>query len=289
MAITAVTLISGRNMRVQRDGRSAQQEYRVVSDDPNEPVENVRFAADPTTGLEVPRRGDWFEGTDIAMACTTLDIQQGDIDHRLEWRVVAGFETGVLATEQENPLDAPPEVVWDDMDSTEPVYVDRQGDPITNSAGETFDPPVSRLFFDSQVTVTRNVPFHDQAFALSYKGKANAGSFNVDGHLVNPEKALVVGWSGQNGLIQNGFTYARETIRIALRGDGWKRNLLDQGYTERDGANRQQVIKDDSGAPMNQPVKLDGAGHRLEEGAAAVFLVKEVYDVIDYSGINLPA
>jgi hypothetical protein len=283
MAILSINLLPEREYNPNRSGRKATDQHLIISDIPNESPLAVELAL-AAVGIV---RGAAYEGIDAALLLRDIQIRQGNNDERKKWLATVEYETGesTATTEDENPLDQPWQISWDDAETTEPIFEDALGLPIENSSGEIFDPPVTRLFFDQLLTVRRNVGNHNPAFARQFKGKVNSAPFNVDGQTINTGKALLIGWSGSSA-VSNGVAYDEETIRIVMRDDGWIRNILDQGYTELvDGDNR--VMTDDQGLPLNQPVKLDGAGAKLAEGAPAVFLQKQVYKTINFSGIGL--
>lgn len=287
MAIVSVTLLSDRTYNITKDGREAHDDYRIISDIANESGVVVRFAVDPDTNLAVPQRGQAYPN-DNGLRVHDVKIKQGDIDNREIWTAGIDYKTGDPQNVAESPLDRPAIVSWDDAETTEPVYTDRNDEPIINSSGETYDPPVQRPFWDLMITVQRNVASHNPIAALAYRGTVNSSSFQIRGWTINPQKALLIGWSATEQF-ENNVYYAAETIRIACRGDGWKRNLLDQGYLELNGGNEAQVILDAQGMPLNQPVKLDGFGHRLAEGQPAVFKAYELFGYKDFNDIGLPA
>ncbi|GAH64211.1 unnamed protein product, partial [marine sediment metagenome] len=76
-----------------------------------------------------------------------------------------------------SPLLQPPEVSWTFAKSNEPIAHDIYGKPITNSAGDSFDPPPTRDFDDLVLRVVRNEPEFNALRAAEYKGAVNSDVF----------------------------------------------------------------------------------------------------------------
>lgn len=288
MAVTSVNLIN-RQYHSGQDGRTATDTYRVLVDasaDGNE----IRLASDGTT--TIPLRGEAYSASDPKLRVESVDPSLESAPEYKSWLVTVGYTTGEIRddNELENPLDARPVVSVSDTATSEPWFEDINGAAITNSAGETFDPPVMKDVYDATFTITRNILQYDEVTAEAYRGKINSLSFNIRGASspIAAFKAKIVSYTGQE-VVTGDFNYWTETIVIATRRDGWKRRLLDHGYATKNPITGElTVIKDPEGAPLNEPILLNGSGQKLPPNAPAVFLVKELDDYVDFNNLNLP-
>lgn len=290
MATVTEVAIIDRKGTATTGKRTAVDTYQVTFD-PAGTVPTINdFRNASAGGVTMPKRGDYYDPTDIALRCKTID---GGLKSAPTWKVWVGdvtYETGDVGDEQENPLDEPFQVSIGSQSTDEPVYKDRFGNAITNSANETFDPPVTKDIYDAVFTITGNVAQYDEVTGQAYRGMVNSQAFNIRGASspIAAFKAKILEYSGSYA-VKNGIPYWALTIVIATRKDGWKRNILDQGFSERDPlTGKPKVFKDDEGYPLNQPRLLDGLGKPLASGAPAVFLVKELEEQISFAGLNLP-
>lgn len=288
MAVTAVNLID-REGDADGNDRSATDTYRVQVDavaDMNE----IRLASDGTT--TIPLRGDAYSASDPRLRVKKVTPRLEKAPDIKSWLVTVEYTTGNVTNENEaeNPLDARPVVQWSDNATSEPWFEDIYDQALTNSAGEVFDPPIQKDIYDATVTITRNVLFYDEVTAEAYRGRVNNFSFPIRGASSNIAafKAKIISYTGQEQ-VAGDFNYWTETIVIATRRDGWKRRLLDHGYSTRDPISGNKTLaKDVEGLPLNEPILLNGSGQKLPANAPAVFLVKELDDYVDFNNLNLP-
>lgn len=292
MATVATVTLIDRKGSESGTQRTAEDLYRVTftpgSGTPD--FNDARMAIDPSTALKVPRRGDPYSLTDPGLICKSNDPAIERPPDPQAWLVPVKFDNTVTFIDNDDPLQDRAIVRWGSRVDNQPIYKDRLGQVITNSAGEVFDPPVQQDIYDRVVQIQRNVQFHDDVIAEAYLGLLNSVSFNIRGASspIAAFKAKIVEFTGEEAA-RNGINYWVQNIVIETRRDGWVRRLLDHGFSERDPiTGKPTLVKDSDGLPLNEPVLLDGLGRKLQPNQPAVFLPKELDSFVDYNGLQLP-
>lgn len=243
------------------------------------------------------------------------------------WRVIAQFESpppgedGHGAEEDDDPVSQPPQFQWDDIDYTEPVDRDVNGNAIVNSAKQWFANPTSRNFKAFRLTIAVNEASYNPNIALAYVNHVNSDEFQ--GAAPQEVRCLSI-------IPTNVYTATTSYINIAYSFefrsiDIWgekphQPRIKDQGrmgWADVDGANQRvrictkngQVVSDDEplnghGAPYDQDMTyLDGGdepvespswvsiptppGATIEDTGVAVFLRYDVYPETSFGGLNL--
>lgn len=185
----------------------------------------------------------------------------------------------------QDPLNAPWQVSWSFASSNEPIDRDINDKAITNSAYETYDPPISKEADDLILRISRNEAAFDPLAALDYKNSVNSDYFYGAG----PGIAKLNLWTGD---LQVGGPQAWYAVNyeIQFRQDGWKRRLLDQGFRTFDAdEGTYTTITDSEGNPMSEPTLLDGNGQKLALASidAPVFNEHEINNALPFSYLNL--
>lgn len=197
-----------------------------------------------------------------------------------------------------DPLDAEWEIEFDFAASSEPIERDINGNPILNSADETFDPKPQKEVDDLIYRITRNEAVFDFAQARLYKG-----SVNEDDFLGFPAKTCRINQYKARRMKTGPYYYWTVTYEIQIRAfllvDGkletWRRRLLDQGFREKvgenddDGKPKYALIKDQDGNPLSEPTLLDGLGKKLSDGATPVYKEWDLHNTKNFATLNLTA
>jgi hypothetical protein len=168
-------------------------------------------------------------------------------------------------------------------------YFDKDNNAIVNSAGQTFDPSLTKTYYDLKFTLSY------QSFTTPPVStiQAAVGKVNSDGVTL-----AAGGWSQAFTARQlkldeatcdfeyqgSQYLWTVSTSWIA-RSDTFVDKILDQGYAILDGSNNLQSILDSNGNPLNSPVQLDGSGHVLAFGDSPVYLTFKVEDETAMSSI----
>lgn len=230
--------------------------YRVQTGDINDgPDVACRAAGLPSIGSAHP--------SVPGMICTDISADPlGDDGFNflvtVEWgtQSSSGVTGGVT-----NPLSQPAIYTYGFAVSTEPVYIDKFGNPITNSAGETYDPPVEIEVYDAVVTVEKNIPSFDAGLA-----KYMVGGVNVATWYGCPPRTARINNVEASQEREDTVDYWKVRAEIQLREDTWDIWIIDQGYQEIrtvNGETKVYLILDDQGRPKNTPTLLDGSGGKL--------------------------
>lgn len=180
-----------------------------------------------------------------------------------------------------SPLLQPPEVSWNFVTSNEPIDRDIYGKPITNSAKEAFDPPITRDFDDLVLRVVRNEAEFNALRAAEYKGAVNSDMFL--GFAAGVVRCVLY-----NGVKQYaaGLVYWKVTYEFHIRWNGWQRKIQDMGFSKLNATEDDYEpikIKDDKGieTQVSQPWPLDLAGHALtpaqKKAGVAYWLIFNIY------------
>ncbi len=165
-----------------------------------------------------------------------------------------------------NPTNNPPRIKWEIGNTSEPFDRDADGKAITNSAGDPFDQPVSKILPTVFLTITRfeNAPFDAQK-AVKFSGTVNKSPITFEGitmakglmlcHSITPTTEYTVG-----------AKFVEVAYNFEIRRDGHKARILDQGFRAwiNDSGNKlselfvnkvqitAQVLLDGTGKPYNK-------------------------------------
>jgi hypothetical protein len=308
MAVLSVTRKftneSGRELDDQgRVSRDATVVYEVIFDGPGTTQEAETASAGANS---IPSLGAQLSGDPTRHVIRVRGNQIDDNDR--VFRVSVTYSNRGQAEVSEDPLARPPEVYWDFEESREPMYLDANGDPIENSAGTPYDPPVEGEVSDPVMVYIRNEASFNAPEAIAYKDAVNDDTFTIyGGYSIGPGVAKMRSYTGRK-MYENGVTFWQVTRRVAFRpyldnstsqivdnagnpitGDisGWMTPILDQGLMRKGtGATLALAIRDDEGRPVTEPRKLNGLGQPVTTGPA-VFRLARLFRIKPFGPLNL--
>lgn len=173
-----------------------------------------------------------------------------------------------------NPLDQPAEIEWGFVTHNEPIDRALDGTAIVNSAGQSFDPPITREFHDLVLRYTRNEASYAPLFAADYIDSINSDYFFG----FPPEFVKCNAFTGRRMVLAD-LTYWSVNYELQFctaeyleNGEpkklNWQRRVFDQGMYTKDGVDTagytkwKPIIGSDLN-PVSEPVPLDGNGGRL--------------------------
>ena len=187
----------------------------------------------------------------------------------------------------EEPLDKTPKISWSFATSNEPIDTDTYGDPIVNSAGESFDPPITMDVDDLVLRIEKNQSNYDELQAAEYKNAVNSDYFW--GYA--PGTCILKIYDGSQQRIA-GLTYWVVNYEIQIRWDGWKRRIVNEGFryktgTQTDSIDDYKIAKDTDNNPLSSPILLNTDGTRLPTGSDPVFLEFELYKSLPFATLGL--
>lgn len=173
-----------------------------------------------------------------------------------------------------HPLDRPVEGMTYFAQTIEPIDTDADGNPICNSAGEGFDPPLQEEFSYRVYEFSKNYATFSDAAADVLIETLNAATWN--GWTGGTCRMKAIGREPRTEEIDGQeVTYQRVTYRVHARKEGWKRRVVDQGYRDK---NHKEYVDPTTGQPSTRPHLLDGAGNwepGQDETHWLEFVVKE--------------
>ncbi len=216
------------------------------------------------------------------------------------YRVEAQYAKQLNGSTAEPTVNTAPTYEWDGQLQSEPVDLDYDGNPIVNSSGEPFDPPLSAPLPRLTGTITLYKTSLPVSTLLAYVGATNSdnpwsigdGSGDVPrgGALITAAKVS----AASNGLrqVQIGIE-ARPTLVINGQSfQPFRRVVHDRGRriitgTDGDGNTTYELVRDDNGNPLPDPVLLDGAGGRLAAGSSPVLLSFKNHGEASYEALGI--
>lgn len=240
----------------------------------------------------IPALGSGYDiGTERDDAAIVRSIVPRQLASPFVWEVEVTNEARVGESEEpndgdENPLNDPPEVSFGFRPETQALQtarlLDENGDPgsatvPTSSSGVPFEPGLTIERFDLVFRVVQNVALYDPVEAANWIGSVNSDPYpSVNGF--SPRQLQITDFSGESQWA--GFPYWRRTIEIVSRGyqsgsaqfEGsnginYDFRLLDLGRYKLSGG-QLQVIQDDDGRPVSEPVILNNG---VPETVSATF------------------
>ncbi len=252
------------------------------------PVEDIVGPAEILTLPQLPKLNDPYktgrfsEGDPSPLTpaiCTSITAKQHP-DSALIWEVTAKYSTEGKSPDETVELlslewgsETFDEFLryWAIIPGVAPV-------PIVNSALQPFSPaPKAPRSIRTLTVVTAENNF-DPFATINYENTVNSGVFaGLPAGLVKCKSII-----GKSELVK-GYKW-RVTYTFHARGDGWRLQVLDQGFY------------DVAGPPINNPggqappraVLLDGLGHRLLPGRQPVFLSIPIFPPLDFNLLGIP-
>ncbi|MHC4617206.1 MAG: hypothetical protein ACYTEQ_05575 [Planctomycetota bacterium] len=187
----------------------------------------------------------------------------------------------------DNPFDQPPEVDWGSSVSNEKIDRDIYGNPITNSAGETPDPPLTADIYYKVLRIKRNEMEYNPVKALNYAGAVNSDFFLG----FAPFCVRCTRYDARSARSGN-FFYWEVYYEFQIRFAGWVCKIVDEGLRECLGVDGEgkpifSAISDDKGQPVTHQWALDGNGRKLKKGAPLAILEFAIYRPLPFSGLGL--
>ncbi len=201
-------------------------------------------------------------------------------------------DTGKDQEERSNPLDMRPKVRIITSRERKPILYDLDGQLITSSAGEPYDPVCERDNTRAVLQIIRNVSRNFWGGNVTFKDSVN--SQPIFGYPAGVLKMEVPG-AWELMYYANGRIYFQETWEMAFADKDqagnwltWQLSLYDYG-TYQIINNKRFNLVDWQGNDLTAPAPLDGAAAVLEPGQPPVLLPdKKRYITKDFNAI-LPA
>lgn len=329
MAVQSVKLLwEGRR---GRDGIDRRREYvriyEVMSDDREDEEEDV--AGQEARDMGLPGNGYVHERDSNA---SVVDIDAAnDSQTPYRWLVTVTYNTeqpAELAAESLTldpyggsvPTDtapgeggAPPTAQRDNNpinwsikftvtheQTTVPAKHDKDGNDITNSASDPFNPPVMVEKSYPVLTFTKYYAYVDIDWLESYQDTVNEVSWK--GRSPRVCRMVAIDWESDT---VNNYAVWRVTFRVKIKrgtwnggrandvGQGWDLRIVDQGFREfiapPDPLKRKiDAPRDDYGNAMPGPFPLDGSGQAAAANATTTaYITYRYFEEADWSDLGL--
>lgn len=285
MAIVSANRVwSGESWDDDIEGSRGYTEFwRIISNDPEESELTIRAA------LPLPSTAHYLDAAAHVKSRSAVRVAES----RLIWECTVEYEFDPKEPEEptESPLDEPTKFRWTSSLYTKPVIKDLDDEAVVNSAGDYFDPPPEIEKPRWQVNVQKNVASVPVA-VLSWAGKVNDDTFEVDGVTVDAECARVIAIDIGEYQEKDDIGFRVFTYTLEFQAEGFALELLDQGYRIKDGTELKDILIEDDETPPGKnrpsaPVLLDGSGDILSDPSpsTAVFLSFDVYETMDFTDL----
>lgn len=207
----------------------------------------------------------------------------------LVWQVEAEYQTpGRTGQQNPNPLNRPARIRWSTVVMRMPVFYDRDGKPILNTAGEPFDPPLEVDRKLPVVEVRKNLA-SVPSWILDYREAINSTAWTIDGVIILAKCAMMESVEVSEVQVENDISYREVAYRavVAPTALGWQPRLLNAGYSELVGSGNNQKLAPIviNGTTPSHPVPLDANGRRIPKPTPTnvIWLTFNVYPELDFN------
>ena len=181
----------------------------------------------------------------------------------------------------ENPLSRPAKFSWSSVKTQEILEFDIDGNKVTNSANQPFDPPVRTEMAHPQLVVTKNMPITTvvSSWIRTYVGAINSATWKGF-----PAKSLKLNDISATSENENGIWFWAMTFTFEHRPGKWNPvKILDAGWFDSTG---KEIRTNLGNTPGTVPL-LDGSGAKLTGGGTPVFNEFTVYYEVNFDNLGL--
>lgn len=259
--VSAIRDFRGRPMSIRKGVTTFSDTWDVVVEleDGIDPREMIYHSG------QVPVRGDGHPELP-AYACVGGAFSDGE--GPVHWKYVAEYSSNAAAADPDDPLLAPPTWRYYGEPLEVEVDTDIDGNPLVNTAGEPYDPPITRRFRDRVLEYNVNIIAGtvDVDWLLDFTDHTNTDTFagRAAGEALCDEITADLQRFGDAGLnyyacklifkFRRNYTDASAPARSA-----WCDRVLNRGYRRLDGTDIKTIV-DANKMPLNRPSLLDAAG-----------------------------
>lgn len=235
---------------------------------------------------------DWYESDPFAIVRGIEVAHASDSDDGRTWHCTVTFGSPLGDNEDavtsDDPTLAIPMESYDSEDREVIVDRDISDEPIVNTAGDPFDPPVTRDVSRRILVIEWNVTeaSFDAGWIDTYTDKKNSTTFKgrSAGKMYLAKITAQRAWSTVIGL------YYKLRGEWHIDPNGWNKRPLNAGMREKVTAQagvRYRVITGDDGQPVSEPVPLDLNGLKLPPDGTPIFGDFDVILSIDFNDLGV--
>lgn len=267
MSATVIKVTDTGNYSTENEGGTITHfvEYEVTFDDSSDPQDEslkAMTAVDPNSGVRVPKYGS-SHPFDAFSYVKSKRAARGEGPHF--YRVTVGYRPNDYnkKTEEqdttEDPMTAPVEVEYFGIQQNEPIDRTIADEPIENSSGEPFDPPITEVRYDMGIRIRRvEKDFDPVAMVDVMLGTVNRDRFMG----FSKETVLFEDVSAKKAYKGLVTVYWVVEYTFRYRSDGWKVRVCDKGYRVKSGSEKlpdsaARLITDSAGNNITQPAYLN--------------------------------
>lgn len=244
-----------------------------------------------------------------SLSCTPTDNGNEDGDF-LTWYVDVTYKTpdGDGSQGAVNPLNDPTIISFGSTQYEKVVDKsysdgDKEGiptNPIENSVGDPYDPPITTTFANQYVTIQQNLSNFNPDWIVQFENTTNSSKMTIVGIDIEPYQARMISIRGNNAIDSNGFGYWVVSYEIEVNKEGFRRRTLNAGLNfikENVGKIpiRYKDIPTFTGSAeegedfVNDPQKLGVDGEIITDPTLAVFREDFIYFAKKWNTLSIPS
>jgi hypothetical protein len=289
--------------------RSYKRLFIVEVNNPQAGPLQVRTAVDPITGLAIPTPGNFYtnglpsgnpnyeydHGAWVSNVEASLD-GEAMTSGNIQWTVAVDYSPYDTSLFASDPSLWPIKVQFGGERTDRVLYFDWFGNPITNSAGDPFNPPIVIDDSRSTLIVTRNELVHSFDLTLAEMYRDSINQYTWNGFSPNTVKCGIITTTDPQYSSAYQVYYYTVTYPFMINRNTWIVRVLDAGMNELSGPygpynpytdQFPRAIRDRDGQPVADPWPLNGMGQKANVGDPPVVLTFDGYYVQDFTGLNI--
>lgn len=285
-----------RSMQDARKGDTATRSFIVIMDDKNDGAAVAKTASDPEPGGDsIPSLGALHDDN-TAIKVDKVDAQP--TASRLIFEVLV-FYVSSLYTPAPDPTDDPWDIDWGGKKVKEIVTHTKlttstdgnnlgvgTGEPIMNTAGDWFDPPLQEDQDLLLCVLSKNMNSYDVVSYKAFVNKINDASVTIADYVAAKWSAKVVSITGDKRFDRDS-EYWRVVFHVLFKEELWIRKVKNVGLQWKDGSGKKNHIVV-NGTRVEEPHPLNADGTYTEANPTHYYLQMATLNEAAFSGLGLP-
>jgi hypothetical protein len=183
---------------------------------------------------------------------------------------------------------------------------DKEGDPtdpVVNTMGDIFNPPVVIEYSNQVLSISRNLRTFDFDWITEFENTTNKSKVRIAGTSVEKNQAFMSQIRAVSALDNNGVTYYQVQYEIEISKRGFDKQLLNIGFKKQDPDTAEPTSKvditysdiqdnpgDKADTPVSDPQRLTESGQVIVDPKdPSFYVVKKVYFPKKWTSLNIPS